>query len=85
MFVLPLGADGLVPERWYDITIEWKGMADVRNDGALIYIDGVLQKERLPLRNTSVNGLNYVRFRSTAKSEDQAGFLVDHVNALVTW
>lgn len=37
----------------------------------------------LPLRHETLNGLSYLRFRSTATSRDEAGFLVESVEVKV--
>lgn len=39
----------------------------------------------LPLNNTSRNGICYVRLRSTAREQDLAGWLVEHITANVDW
>jgi len=37
----------------------------------------------LAIRNDTINGISYVRFRSTAEQIDQAGFLVDSVRVVI--
>jgi hypothetical protein len=34
----------------------------------------------VPLRNETLNGMSYVRFRSTSTEIDSAGFLLERVN-----
>ncbi len=38
----------------------------------------------LPMRHPTLNGLSYVRFRSTAKETDPLGLLVEKVNVTIT-
>lgn len=75
------GTTTLAKEKWINITLKW-----TRNNTACeIYIDKVLQNQTLPIKNKpSVDGINYVRFRSTAESEDMAGFLLEYIEADVT-
>lgn len=80
-----LGDSTLSTNCWYDISVEWPGTQDADNSSAKLYVDGVLQSKPLPLRRPSINGINYVRFRSTAPSLDVSGFLVDYVHVRVIW
>lgn len=88
MYVFEIPADGkinvattLETNRWYDIRLEWNGCRDEEVHSCRVYIDDVLQPERLSLRNPCRDGLSYVRFRSTAQEEDLAGFLVESIRA----
>jgi hypothetical protein len=84
VFVLPLGADGRVPggpalepERWYTLGLEWDAgvcRVTVAGQGA----------GRLLARNTTPNGVSYLRLRSTAATTDPAGMLVERVAVEVT-
>ena len=92
MFKLDIPADGrisdettLEPGTWYDVRLEWIGTQDKGNHACKVYIDGRLQSKRLHLTSTSVNGICYARFRSTAEEEDLAGWLVESINADVVW
>ena len=38
----------------------------------------------LPLRHPTLNGLSYLRFRSTAKEADALGLLVENVRVTIT-
>lgn len=75
----------LEAETWYDVKPAWTGTEDKAADFCLVYIDGTLLPMTLPLNNTSRNGICYVRFRSTAREEDLAGWLVEHITANVDW
>ena len=63
---------------WIKLTLKW----DKSNIACKVYIDNVLQKQTLPLKNLpSIDGINYIRFRSTADSEDLAGLLIESIAA----
>ena len=88
MYVFEIPEDGkinvsttLEPERWYHIRLEWNGCSDEEIHSCRVYIDDVLQPERLVLRNPCRTGISYVRFRSSAEEEDLAGFLVESIRA----
>ena len=73
----------LLPDTWYDLVLTWDGTADVATHACTVTIAGASTELRLPLRRASVNGISYVRFRSTAPTEDLSGYLVSHVKASV--
>ncbi len=88
MYVLEIPADGrlsigstLDPQRWHAIRLEWNGTLDQEIHRCRLYVDGQQQAESLRLLNSSLNGICYVRFRSTAEEEDLAGFLVESIRA----
>ncbi|MCW5980444.1 MAG: exo-alpha-sialidase [Bryobacteraceae bacterium] len=90
MFTVRIGGDGAVrpneriePGRWHELTFSWNGLAKTGEDACALSIDGVPSKVRLPLNRSSVNGIGYVHFQSTAEDEDTAGFLVESVGARV--
>ena len=90
MFNLEIPGDGQVNEqtqlqhgRWYELRFEWDGLDEAGTDICKLYIDGVLQKQPLPLNRASLNGISYVHFISTAAEEDTAGFLIESVSAEV--
>ncbi len=71
----------LAKEKWITLTLKW----DRTNTVCKVYIDHILQKQTLPIKNKpSIDGINYVRFCSTAEGEDLAGFLVESIEADVT-
>ncbi len=59
-------------DRWCDVRIQW----DLNQSHAKLFIDDQIV-EKLPLLNRTLNGISYVRFRSTANTMDTAGFLAD--------
>jgi len=92
MFKFEIPADGrlfsgavLNPERWIDISLAWNGTENPAGHFCQVAIDGILQRETLPLLNPSRNGICYARFRSTAPAEDLSGFLVESIKADVVW
>jgi len=80
VFRLDIGADHsiattkLQTDQWYDITFRW----DLTSNECQVLIDEQ-QVATIPVLNPTLNGISYVRFRSTARDEDAAGFLVDRV------
>ena len=92
MYRLDIPPDGrigkstvLETDTWYDVKLDWTGTEDKAAHVCRMYIDGTLLPMTLPLNNTSRNGICYVRFRSTAREEDLAGWLVEHITASVDW
>ncbi|MBT3379561.1 MAG: exo-alpha-sialidase [Lentisphaerae bacterium] len=77
---IELGADGRVGtavlefDRWHDITLSW----NLAIPECHLLVDGA-DAGAVKIRNETLNGISYVRFRSTAKALDVAGFLVDSV------
>jgi BNR repeat-like domain len=67
-----IGTLQLETDRWYDLRVEW---ALSQSDARLFINDRFAEK--LPLLNDTLNGLSYVRLRSSATSIDATGFLVD--------
>ncbi len=69
-----LGTVTFEPDQWYDVVFRWNlsaGECEVRvNDR---------HAETIPVLNQTLNGISYVRFRSTARHVDPAGFMVDRV------
>ena len=84
VFLLGVKPDGsfgsarLTPGRWHDIRLEW----NLSRSTCLVFADDELAGE-LPLRNETLNGISYIRFRSSARQIDTAGFLVDSVTASI--
>ena len=80
IFRLPLAADGKIGqvtaklETWNDVTLQW----DLRVPTCRVLVNGKPAGELKP-RHATLNGVSYVRFRSTATTIDTAGFLVDSV------
>jgi len=87
MFSLAVGPSGklgphrrLIPGRWYELRFEWDGLSNRAKHRCRLLVNGKLAK-RLPLLCPSRDGISYVHFISTAKTEDTQGFLVESVNA----
>ncbi|HUG69929.1 MAG TPA: sialidase family protein [Pirellulaceae bacterium] len=84
VFQVGMGADGsignasLVPGTWHDVRLEW----DLSSSKCLLLVDEKLAGE-VPLRNKTLNGISYIRFRSAARDIDAAGFLIDSVRASI--
>jgi hypothetical protein len=87
MFSLAVGAGGklgphkrLMPGRWYALRFEWDAVASRRKHRCQVFVNGKPVK-RLPLNRPSRDGISYVHFISTAKSQDTQGFFVESVKA----
>lgn len=78
VFRISLGSLNLKPDQWNDLRFEW----DLAKDRCRLVINGALASE-LPLRHRTLNGLSYLRFRSTAKGEDPEGLLVERVQVSI--
>ena len=73
------GKKALEVGRWHELRFEWN---DLQSGACRLYIDGV-QRKLLVLHRPSVNGISYVHFQSVATETDNAGFLVESVQAEV--
>jgi BNR repeat-like domain len=73
-----VGSTSLEKDRWYDVRIQW----NLDQSQAELFIDDRLV-EKLPLLNKTLNGISYVRLRSTANEIDPAGFLVDDLHVSI--
>ena len=69
-----IGNITLKSETWYDIEFKW----NLTDKSCLIFVDSH-KAGSLKIRHETLNGINYVRFRSAACQLDKAGFLVDSV------
>jgi hypothetical protein len=80
VFAAPLGTNGafgnrvLTPGRWHELILQW----DLSAQRCALFLDGRPAGER-PLAHETLNGISYVRFLSTARGLDPAGFLVGSV------
>lgn len=90
LYVFDIPEDGqinvatrLAADIWYDLELKWDGTTDKDAHFCWISVDGVQQAMKLRLQNSNRDGINYVRFRSTAAQEDLAGFLVESIEAEV--
>jgi len=76
---LSLGRLQLPTNTWSEIRFEW----DLAAGTCLLYLNDRLAS-RLNVRHPTLNGLSYVRFRSTGDELDAEGFLVDKVEVSIT-
>lgn len=85
VFRLPLEDDGRIgsvkanPDTWQDVKMEW----DLSVPLCRVFVNGQPAGELKPIHPT-LNGLSYVRFRSTAKAMDNEGILVDRVKVSIS-
>ncbi|MAG93493.1 MAG: hypothetical protein CMJ48_07065, partial [Planctomycetaceae bacterium] len=73
-----VGAAVLQPGRWHELTLRW----NLEDSQCRLLVDG-RQAGILELRNKTLNGISYVRFRSAAETIDTAGFLVDRAEVSI--
>lgn len=71
--------EGLAPGRWHQLKLDW----DTATSECRLILDG-RRIGRLPLTRMSPWGVSYLRLRSTAESTDDAGLLVESVDADVS-
>jgi hypothetical protein len=74
-----IGNARLMPDTWSDITFSW----DLSAQTCRLQVDGRNAGD-LKLTNVTLNGLSYIRFRSSSRNLDKAGFLVDSVSVSVS-
>lgn len=67
----------LKPDQWYDLTLKW----DLSEKTCRASIDG--KTVPLAMKNKTLNGISYIRFRSLAKAIDNAGFLIGRVETVI--
>ncbi len=87
IYHVPIDADGRVggtkvnlnPEQWYSLELQWS----VSNNELVIIIDGRKEGILNMLHSTHL-GLSYLLVRSTADKIDNAGFLIESVQAKVS-
>jgi hypothetical protein len=84
-FKLAIGPGGhiakkakIIKNSWHEITFEW----DVNKGVCMVKIDEY-QPIPLYMANPTLNGISYLRLRSTARTVDQAGFYVEAVKVAV--
>lgn len=79
VFRVSLSDLNLTPDQWHTLRFDW----DLSNRLCSLKI-GDQQPVELPVRHPTLNGLSYVRFRSTAKEMDPSGILVEQVTVKIT-
>jgi hypothetical protein len=84
VFRVGIGSDGkmgdkrLTAGQWHDVRLSW----NLGTQTCQLSVDGQ-PAGSVPLRNESVNGVSYVRFRSAATKPDPEGFLIDRVSVSI--
>ncbi|HCO24014.1 MAG: hypothetical protein CME31_02740 [Gimesia sp.] len=79
VFRVSLSDLNLTPDQWHTLRFDW----DLSNRLCSLKIDDQ-QPVELRVRHPTLNGLSYVRFRSTAKETDPRGLLVEQVTVKIT-
>ncbi len=79
VFRVSLSDLNLAPDRWHRLRFEWN-----LSTGHCLLKTGDAKPIKLPLRHPTLNGLSYLRFRSTAKDADPIGVLVDEVKVTIS-
>ena len=74
VFRVSLGALKLTPNVWSELVLAW----DLSRQRCQLSINGRRASE-IAWQHPTLNGLSYVRFRSTAKEPDPGGLLVEKV------
>lgn len=90
MFVLEIPASGqlgkdmvLEKENWYTIKFVWENTLNKDKDRCSIYVDDLIISKNLILKNASIHGISYARFRSGSRSVDNYGMYIERVYAKV--
>lgn len=84
VFRVGIGADGeigntrVTPGEWHNVRLNW----NLGTKTCDLSVNGQ-PAGKVPLRNESINGISYVRFRSAATKVDAKGFLVDEVSVSI--
>ena len=84
VFQVPLGADGSIGSatlesgNWHAVTLK----LDLSSSTCQLLVDNQTAG-MTPLRNKTINGISYIRFRSAAQQIDSVGFLVDSVTVSI--
>ena len=76
MFQARVNAENAKPDTWHTLSLRWdlsRGECEQRLDGQLIATH--------ELRNSTLNGLSYLRIRSAAAKLDPNGVIIRHVKA----
>lgn len=70
---------GLKENKWHTLVFDWDITRENKN--CSVMDEGGKEIATLPLNFTTVNGINYVHFISTAEQEDTKGFLIEKVES----
>ena len=79
VFRVSLNELNLAPEQWHSLRFDW----DLSASRCHLHLDD-RQPIKLPVQHQTLNGLSYIRFRSTAKKTDPLGLLVEQVNVTIS-
>ena len=74
-----IGSVTLPPNEWTDLRFDW----DLAKQTCSLFVNNQ-SAGALPLLHQTLNGLSYIRLRSTADEIDTAGFLLDRVKVSIT-
>ncbi|NLD21582.1 MAG: exo-alpha-sialidase, partial [Bacteroidales bacterium] len=72
---------GLKQNKWNDLVFEWDFTSD-NNQSCSVKDNEGNEIATLPLNFSTVNGISYVHFISTAEKEDTKGFLIERVESM---
>jgi len=86
MFVLEIPSSGkltsnviLEKEEWYTIKLVWKATNSLYEDLCEVYVNDQLTSKKIVLKNRSINGVSYARFRSASRVTDVDGMYIEMV------
>ena len=79
VFRLHLDQLGIKPGKWAEVTLDW----DLDRDLCRASVNGI-EVAQLTTLHPTLNGLSYLRFRSTAENKDAAGFMVEKVSVEIS-
>lgn len=68
-------------DTWYTLRFEWDGLSDLESDSCRLFVNDLGPPIQVSLNKTSINGISYVHFISSASGEDESGVLVEYVEA----
>jgi len=74
-----IGAANLPPDEWAELCFDW----DLTKRACTLTINGQ-PAATLPLRHQTLNGISYLRLRSSARTIDTAGFLIDSARVSIS-
>jgi len=73
----------LEKEVWTTLGFKWTQTTDKKKQGCEVFINGVKSDVVLYLKNKSIHGISYARFRAASRRLDANGLLIEWVNVRV--